>query len=397
MRTIDARIEAMLEGITLCRDNASENEHTKMLNEAWSRKTHYSRRYRNSFRQFKGSSHTPFNSGNAELWDQSKKEEPAIDSFITVLCDLLPAFLRSSCEFAAFCEPEIFPQALPQTRIKNLACRSPYLDPNETPLSRFCRLSGMDSSLVMRKLVAMGRSPDAFLAGLVNLKNGGMLLAADHLARQRATFNFFGATIPLQARRRVLSQMLAVCGYDLTRNCRVTQYPTPRALQFYTPGACIRDCGYEGVMHEYSHFLSLKIPSKSQLLMLLISFYFIVCRILTDTAPTMRIFSMRGVPDDLSYAAAATCYIAMRSLTSALEFREWNSLDPFEIFPDFPSFIELLSMVLRGQATLVACSECHTPYVIFNERIRVKGHPELTQMRCPCCRSEKEYEQDPGD
>ncbi len=386
----------MLEGITLCRDS-SENERLRMLNEAWSRKTHYSRRYRNTFREFKGCSHNPFNCGNAELWDQSKLQEPAIDSFLSVLCDLLPSFLRSSCEFAAFCEPGIFPDALPQTQIKNLASRSPYLDPNETPLSRFCRLSGMESSLMMRKLVEMGRSPDAFLAGLVNLKSGGLLLAADHLARQRSSFDFFKATMPVQARNRVLAQMLASAGMDIEQNSHVSHYTPERLLKFYAPGSCIRDCGYEGVMSEYSHFLSLKIPSKSQLLMLLISFYFIVCRILTETPPTVKIFSMRGVPRDLSYSAAATVYIAMRSLTSALEFREWNSLDPSEVFPDFASFVKLLKMVLHRQATLVACCECHTPYLVFDDRIRVKGHPELTRTRCPRCRCLKEYAQDPGD
>jgi hypothetical protein len=397
MRTNDARIEEFLGGITLCRDSEAQSERTKMLNEAWGRKTHYSRRYRNSYRKLNGSLHSPFNRHNAELWDASKLKEPAIESFLNVLCELLPTFLRAACEFAAFCEPDIFPDALPQTQVKDLATRRPYLDLNETPLSRFCRLSGMNSSLVLNRLVDMGASPDAFLSGILNSTSGGLLLAVDHLARQRTSINFFRATMPAHDRKRVLSNILAASGCDLTNNYHFSRYPTNRALQFYGPGMCIRDCGYEGVMSQYSHFLSLKIPSKSQLLMLLISFYFIVCRILTDAAPTMKVFSMRGVPRQLSYSAAAGCYIAMRRLTAALEFREWNSLDPFEIFPDFPSFLEVLRLVLRGQATLVACCDCNTPYVIFDDRLRVKGHPELTRMRCPRCHSESEYEQDIGE
>ncbi|MDD6319183.1 MAG: hypothetical protein PUA61_10095 [Succinatimonas hippei] len=396
MRTIDARTEAMLEGITLCRHNTSENEFTKLLNAVWKRKSHYSKRYHNRFRQFEGCSHTSFNRANASLWDKCLKQEPGIDKFLAALYDAIPSFLRSACEFAAFCDSEIFPDALPQPQLKELVGSTSYLDPNETPLSRFCRLSGMSSTLVMRRLVEMGQSPECFLDALLNLKNGGMLLAVDHLARQRSSFSFIGATIPKSERRRVLTHILAACGWDLTHNTRVTRYPPQRALQFYGPGKCIEDFGYMGVMGKYSHFLSLKIPSKSQLMMLLLSFYFIVCRILTDTPPTVKAFSLRGIPDEPSYAAAGACYIAMRRLTSALDFSQWSTQDPFEVFPDFPSFIELLKLVLRGSATLVGCCDCHTPYVIFDDKLRVKDHPDLIRTRCPRCSCDREYDQEAG-
>ena len=126
---------------------------------------------------------------------------------------------------------------------------------------------------------------------------------------------------------------------------------------------------------------------------LILSLYFICMRVMLNQKALFHPLSIKGIPSQISYVLATGCYLSVRELYHALEYKQWTHSEFTSNFPNFNDLIDLLSSILQERTKLVGCSNCHTPFFSFTDDFRVIAHKKFHfgNSCCPCCRCASEY------
>lgn len=117
---------------------------------------------------------------------------------------------------------------------------------------------------------------------------------------------------------------------------------------------------YEKVMND---------PFQNLLVMTMIAFYTMGCRVLCRQNPFNSLFSRVGVPDKVSIPMAIGAYSSTKNMFRHEPLRSLFFKKGRSIMPEFTEFMQILELYLAKKANIIACSKCHTPTLQFDESV----------------------------
>ncbi|MCI6796684.1 MAG: hypothetical protein MR571_02260 [Succinatimonas sp.] len=340
--------------------------------------------------------HARFNQHSNKLWDQMRARDGggSLGASFTLLSDVMPNALSPFIRLAFLAEPQLFENIPFKSSLHDTLYRPDILDPNETPLARFCRLSLTQPHLIVDKLRVMNQSPESFFHELVNLKSGGLLHALEHLLHDKHHINkeLLNYNQPPVMQRR-LAVMMDAAGASPALIRKVTKLSHSVCDLMFRKYRLTAEFDHSAKPTQEGYQIFVQNKSKCMFTVLILSLYFICMRVMLNQKALFHPLSIKGIPSQISYVLATGCYLSVRELYHALEYKQWTHSEFTSNFPNFNDLIDLLSSILQERTKLVGCSNCHTPFFSFTDDFRVIAHKKFHfgNSCCPCCRCASEY------
>lgn len=314
-----------------------------------------------------------------------------------LLNDFMPKYLSAFTLIAPLLEPEIFEGFELKRHTLHSFLYSPLkmLDPNETPVTHYVRLSECSEEVAFKKLIQMNASPEAFFDTLTNLNNGALLMVIEHLLHEQVLPQILSLEFcDRQTKQHFFARLLMLVGAHRTTIKKVTGLSHAtfnlmyKDFQEHFPHALL---GYTNCAPDPIEFLTLlQDPSKCRFSTLIISLYILSMRSILNLKASFKPLVLTGLPKRLSYAIAIGCYQCVHRIYSSVDHPQWTQASFPEFFPSFNAVCDLLINILNSEIKIVGCSRCHTPYFMVASP-RLKRKLDLS-ICCPKCSSKAEYD-----
>ena len=326
------------------------------------------------------------------IWESQRLKEGgnSLRRTFTLLSESIPHSLNPFLALAALAEPQLFEKHSTIASPADIV-RADIVNPNETPLSRFCRYTNTTVVKTVEKMRRLNRSPDDFFSTLNNMKEGGIYLALEHLIHDKRFM-----------RREMLSVMeQMVCKkrlglYMLSAGAKKTRIRNVTGLSHSCIDHLVRDQEKGKQLmpcSEPSGFKTcMKDTVKCRFAITILSLYFVCMRVMLNQKARFHPLSLQGMPAEISYTLITGCYLCMRELYSFMNYEQWSASYYLEFFPNFNDICDLLISILEEKTRLVACVHCNTPYFLFDSVPDNSHKKDLNlEMSCPCCAAKSEY------
>lgn len=356
------------------------------------------------YTRFNYADYSEYNSRNNRIWENECERDGGqlLKNTFTLLTESVPRTLIPFLNLASLMEPKIFSQEdfdiSADLSLNNIFDKD-LVDPNETPLSRFCRYSNITVEKAIGRMRILNRSPNDFFDILTNVKGGGLLLAIEHLIHEKKYLH--GHSDDLFIPHLMSQKKLAL--YMLQAGAKKATVINVTKLSHSAVDLLLKQ--FKEHMHKINHKLLSSEPLgfensmldtvKSRFAILMISLYLICMRVILNHKAKFHSLSLDGIPENISYTILTGCYLCMRDLYTRMHYPLWSTTYFLEFFPNFNDMCELLKSVLCEKTKLVACAQCHTPYFSFdsinNNRTGVYKRNQTYNTSCPCCASKCEY------
>ena len=334
------------------------------------------------------------------------KDEDRMTAAFNLLFGYLPNALASYMQFAANVDPDIFSNMSTLSDV-NLFSKVKFEKIQETKLNCISRLSSSDSEEIVSDLLKASQSVGTLTENLINRKTTNLLCVIENLMQINIFPSIIGPADDV-SKRKTLAYMMVKLGSTKHLIHKVTGVGSKiikdlcdaTTTDYTRPIRKYKLCNNEnfGVNH------LLRVCNNKQAsnqIMLMISLYTICCRILLNKLPTANHFDQEDIGDRLSIPLAIgvykTSYDMCRNFSRLYPDKTINSFD-FVFFDDFYNALEIYT---SKQAEVVACEDCHTPYLNLyakkgtRKTILAANDDEIFSARkltiCPNCKCRFDY------
>ncbi|WP_295351454.1 hypothetical protein [uncultured Succinivibrio sp.] len=335
------------------------------------------------------------------------KAEARMTAAFNLLFNYMPAALVPYMQYAANVAPELYNNMQTLADV-NLYSKVKFEKMDETKLNAVSRLSSSNTNQLRCALLEAAQTSETLVEKLINRKNSNLLCVIENKMQLSVFPNIIGPADDV-SKRKTLAYMLVKVGSTKHLISKLTG----------TGSKTIKDL-YETVLSEnlrpmrrykaadndtnfgISHLI--KVCSNKQFsnqIMLMLSMYTICSRILLNKLPTSNHFDQEDIGEKMSLPLAIGVYRACFDLC-----RNFNRLYPVKVkkpfeFAFFDDFFTALEIFVSKQAEVVACEDCHTPYLNLYTRKGIRT-PVLASENddffaskkisfCPSCKCEFEY------
>ena len=310
------------------------------------------------------------------------KAEARMTAAFNLLFNYMPAALVPYMQYAANVAPELYNNMQTLADV-NLYSKVKFEKMDETKLNAVSRLSSSNTNQLRCALLEAAQTSETLVEKLINRKNSNLLCVIENKMQLSVFPNIIGPADDV-SKRKTLAYMLVKVGSTKHLISKLTG----------TGSKTIKDL-YETVLSEnlrpmrrykaadndtnfgISHLI--KVCSNKQFsnqIMLMLSMYTICSRILLNKLP---------------------CFDLCRNFNRLYPVKVKK---PFE-FAFFDDFFTALEIFVSKQAEVVACEDCHTPYLNLYTRKGIRT-PVLASENddffaskkisfCPSCKCEFEY------
>lgn len=139
---------------------------------------------------------------------------------------------------------------------------------------------------------------------------------------------------------------------------------------------------YESVMSD---------PYKNLLVMTMIAFYNMGCRVLCRQNPFNSLFSRTDLPEKVSLPMAIGAYSSTRNIFKHEPLKSLFHKKCRTVAPTFTEFMQILEFYTAGKANVIACTRCHTPTLQFDESVVNIRAIKKTITPCQKCLHTESY------
>lgn len=323
-------------------------------------------------------------------------EKRSVNASFIMFTRHLPNYLSYYLKLTSIIDDHIFVGFKDKT-IKNDLYDMPFFQCNESPLDSLLKLTGRDSALFIHDLKAMAKGGKQFLSTIINLLEPRVLDTIEHLLHMNVNVHL-DLSSPLRVfdKSKVLANLLAKVGCSRFYNNAKTgvHYKTLNSIysDHNANKATSPKANKNNERKNKYHYLDcVACPTRSMFVMLLIGLYIVSARVLRNVSPLYNAFTLSSVPKQISYVLAAGIYASVQMMFDNLEVKEWIHKTKEKVLPHFEDFIAILEYVLEGKAQIIACADCNTPFLIFDEDLLNKNPKLNIKPRCPSCDGDSEY------
>ncbi|SFS76404.1 hypothetical protein SAMN02910357_01705 [Succinivibrio dextrinosolvens] len=350
---------------------------------------------------------SPYKTENDNFSNLTPKAETRMNTVFNLLFSYLPSALVPYMQFAANIDPDIFNNMQTLSEV-NLYSKVKFEKMDETKLNAVTRLSSSDSNKIKCDLLEASVSADSLVEKLVNRKDISLLCDIENQMQLNVFPNIIGPADDV-SKRKTLAYMLVKVGSTKHLISKLTGTGSKTIKDLYDSATTVylRPIRrYKAAENEINFGIShlVKVCSNkiiSNQIMLMISLYTICSRILLNKLPTSNHFDQEDISEKMSVPLAIgvykTCYDLYRNFSRLYPDKTQTSFE----FAFFDDFFTVLEIFISRQAEVVACEDCHTPYLNLFTRKGVKT-PILASETddffasrkitvCPCCKCEFEY------
>ena len=350
---------------------------------------------------------SPYKTKKDIFFVQPQKDDVRMTTVFNLLFSYLPVALVPYMQFAANVDPELFNNMQTLADV-NLFSKVKFEKLDETKLSAVSRLSSSDADLLKSDLVEASLSTDNLVDKLINRKNSSLLCVVENQMQISVFPNVIGPADDVSS-RKTLANMLVKVGSTkhLIRKITGTGSKTIKDLYDSTFTENLRPIrryklADDNANFGVSHLIRVcKNKRFSNQIMLMLSMYTICSRILLNKLPTSNHFDQEDISEKMSVPLAVgvykTCYDLCRNFYRLYPDKA-RSIFEFAFFDDFFAALEIY---ISKQAEVVACEDCHTPYLnLFTKKgertpVLVSEKDDIFSGRkvtvCPNCKCEFDY------
>lgn len=258
-----------------------------------------------------------------------------------------------------------------------------FLRMTESPIASLSRLSGFSIFDIVENLELATRSETEFVSHLINTSTPTLLSCLEDLLQLKlATNSDLSPPLKTDSINRLTAYHLASAGCSKSLNHEITSLHYRTLSEFYEASP----------KKSYKKMRSiLPILSDKELsgyIMLMIAFYTICCRVLTNKEASTMHFDTNSIPDKISNILAIGVYIVCSNLNVNYQ-NCFTKSKKLHNFPSFDNFYAILEMYVNKKAEPVACLGCNTPYLDLKDPKCAQEY--LSVIPCPKCKKNAEY------
>ena len=350
---------------------------------------------------------SPYEIEKDNFLNLTRRAEARMTTAFNLLFSYLPAALVPYMQFAANVDPELFDNMQTLSDV-NLYSKVKFEKMDETKLNAITRLSSSDSDKLRCELLEAAQTAETLVEKLICRRNSSLLCIIENQMQLNVFPSIIGPADDV-SKRKTLAYMLVKVGSTkhLISKLTGTGGKTVKDLYEASPTEYVRPIRrYKAADKDINFGVShlLKVCSNklfSNQIMLMLSLYTICSRILLNKLPTSNHFDQEDISEKMSLPLAIGVYKASFDLCCNFSRLYPEKVQaPFE-FVFFDDFFTALEIFISKQAEVVACEDCHTPYLNLFTRKGVRT-PTLVSDKddfisrrkvtvCPCCKCEFDY------
>ncbi len=336
----------------------------------------------------------------------SPKDEDRMNTAFNLLFGYLPNALASYMQFAANVDPDIFCNMATLSDV-NLFSKVKFEKIQETKLNSISRLSSSSPEDIVNDILDASQSVGSLIENLINRKKTNLLCVIENMMQISIFPSIIGPADDV-SKRKTLANMMVKLGSTKHLIHKVTGAGSKVIKDLFdsTTTDYARPIRKYKMCHDetigINHLLKVcnNKPTSNQI-MLMISLYTICSRILLNKLPTANHFDQEDIGERLSVPLAIgvykTCYDMSKNFSRLYPDKTINNFE-YVFFDDFYNALEIYT---SKQAEVVACEDCHTPYLnLFAKRgtrkmILASNNEDIFSSRkltvCPNCKCKFDY------
>lgn len=356
---------------------------------------------------FKNIYDSPFKTRNDNFLKYTPREETRLTTAFNLLFSYLPSALVPYMQFAANVDPEFYSNMETLSDV-NFFSKVKFEKLDENRLGLVSRLSSSDSNKLKQDLLVASESAETLADRLINRRDTNLLCVIENQMQINLFPNVIGPGDDV-SKKKTFANMLAKVGCTKQLVHKITGAGSKIIKDLFdaTETEYSRPIRRYRVSDESNVFgisQLIKVCSSKNIsnqIMLMLSLYTICSRILLNKLPTSNHFDQEDISEKLSVPLAVGVYKCCYDL-----FKNFSRLYPdksrsqFE-FTFFDDYFSALEIYTSKQAEVVACEDCHTPYlnlyvkngsgkVVLNKD-NGDIYPGKKQTICPNCKCEFDY------